>query len=430
MVNEFHQPNEEALKQCLQGHINDANGVTVRLAWLAGLTRGEIHELTWEQVDYDKQLLHLPDRDVPLCEDLAQSLKKWSNFAVESLPYVMVSRRQKKHIMLQALTRLVKDVMEEISQPEVGLLDLRYDFMRRELLTHDWPYVLRITGFSVTTYRNKIAGMFETTSTPEASPDKEAEEYLLWKILQNNKDTPEGIALWLSWQMDLISREIVELTWDQVDFEANELRLPTRTLPMTKAVSGILHNERAKRTEADDPHVILTPKSRKSVDIARISAMVRTLLVRGGIETKSISVLRANANMRRDKQELLSFVREKGCVTIKSTAERFGYTENAAYNRLRALVEDGTLTHVSSGYYPSDQIVPPEQHAQTVLAYISAQGVAYCADVAQLLHIGKRPTAKLLTALVREGKLTMEKGSKQYRVSEAETPECCVLVTS
>ena len=430
MVNEFHQPNEEALKQCLQGHINDANGVTVRLAWLAGLTRGEIHELTWEQVDYERQLLHLPDRDVPLCEDLAQSLKKWSNFAVESLPYVMVSRRQKKHIMLQALTRLVKDVMEEISQPEVGLLDLRYDFMRRELLTHDWPYVLRITGFSVTTYRNKIAGMFETTSTPEASPDKEAEEYLLWKILQNNKDTPEGIALWLSWQMDLISREIVELTWDQVDFEANELHLPTRTLPMTKAVSGILHNERTKRTEADDPHVILTPKSRKSVDIARISAMVRTLLVRGGIETKSISVLRANANMRRDKQELLSFVREKGCVTIKSTAERFGYTENAAYNRLRALVEDGTLTHVSSGYYPSDQIVPPEQHAQTVLAYISAQGVAYCADVAQLLHIGKRPTAKLLTALVREGKLTMEKGSKQYRVSEAETPECCVLVTS
>ena len=430
MVNEFHQPNEEALKQCLQGHINDANGVTVRLAWLAGLTRGEIHELTWEQVDYERQLLHLPDRDVPLCEDLAQSLKKWSNFAVESLPYVMVSRRQKKHIMLQALTRLVKDVMEEISQPEVGLLDLRYDFMRRELLTHDWPYVLRITGFSVTTYRNKIAGMFETASTPEASPDKEAEEYLLWKILQNNKDTPEGIALWLSWQMDLISREIVELTWDQVDFEANELRLPTRTLPMTKAVSGILHNERAKRTEADDPHVILTPKSRKSVDIARISAMVRTLLVRGGIETKSISVLRANANMRRDKQELLSFVRENGCVTIKSTAERFGYTENAAYNRLRALVEDGTLTHVSSGYYPSDQIVPPEQHAQTVLAYISAQGVAYCADVAQLLHIGKRPTAKLLTALVREGKLTMEKGSKQYRVSEAETPECCVLVTS
>ena len=94
MVNEFHRPNEEALKKCLQEHVNDANGVTVRLAWLAGLTRGEIYELTWEQVDYERQLLHLPDRDVPLCEDLAQSLKKWSNFSDGKLPYVMVSRRQ------------------------------------------------------------------------------------------------------------------------------------------------------------------------------------------------------------------------------------------------------------------------------------------------------------------------------------------------
>ena len=429
MVNEFHQPNEEALKKCLQGHVNDANGVIVRLAWLAGLTRGEIYELTWEQVDYEKQMLHLPDRDVPLCEDLAQSLKKWSKFSNGKLPYVMVSRRQHKHIMLQALTRFVKDVMREIGQPEVGMLDLRYDFLRRELLAHDWPYVLRITGLSVTTYRNKLSGYFEANSEAAPTADQETEEYLLWKILQGNKDTPAGIALWLSWQMDLISREIVELTWDRVDFEANELHLPARTLPMTKAVSGILRNEYARRAPEDDPHVILTPKSRKPMDVARISAMVRTLLVRGGIETKSISVMRANANMRRDKKKMMEFVREKGCVTLKMAMERFGYTESAAHNRLHALVEDGELTHVSSGYYPSDQIVPPEQHAQAVLDYISKEKVAYCADIAQLLHIGKRPTAKLLTALVREGALTMEKGSKQYRLSEPETEECCVLVT-
>ena len=429
MVSEFHQPNEEALKTCLRGQIDDANGVAVRLAWLAGLTRGEIHALTWAQVDYDARLLRLPDRDVPLCEDLAQSLRAWGSLAVTALPYVMVSRRRKKHIMLQALTRLVKDVMEEIGQGEVGLLDLRYDFLRRELLAHDWPYALRVTGLSVTTYRNKIAGIFETAGAPAADADREAEEYLLWKILQSNKDTPAGIALWLTWQMDLLSREIVELTWAQVDFDANELRLPGRTLPLTKTVSGILHTEYAKRTPDDDPHVILTPKSRRSVDAARLSAMVRTLLVRGGIETKSISVMRANANMRRDKQELLSFAREKGCVTVKSVMQRFACTESAAHNRLHALVADGELTHVSSGYYPADQIVPPEQHERAVLDYIAAQGVAYCADVARLLHIGKRPTAKLLSALVREGKLTLEKGSKQYRVSGAEEPEYCISVT-
>ena len=184
-----------------------------------------------------------------------------------------------------------------------------------------------------------------------------------------------------------------------------------------------------RKLKKDDPHVILTPKSRKPVDVARISAMVRTLLVRGGIETKSLSVLRSNANIRRDKQELLAFVRDAGCVTIKAVMERFGYTESAAHNRLHALVEDGALTHVSSGYYPSDEIVPPERHAQAVLDYIGREKVAYCADVANLLHIGKRPAAKLLAALVRAGELTLEKGSKQYRVSEPEEEECCILVT-
>ena len=421
MVSEFHQPNEEALRECLQKHRSDAGGVAVRLAWLAGLTRGEIYELTWAQVDAEKQMLHLPDRDVPLCGELTQCLGEWRAFADTDLPYVMVSRRQKKHIMLQALTRLVKDVMEECGQDEVGLLDLRYDFLRRELLAHDWPYALRVTGFSVTTYRNKIARIFAAASAPETRGGMETEEYLLWKILQSSKETPEGIALWLSWQMDVLTREIVELTWEQVDFDTNELRLPTRTLTMTKAVSGILHHEYAKRTEADDPHVILTPRSRRPLDVARLSAMMRTLLVRGGIETKSINVMRARANLRRDKQELMAFVRERGCVTIKEVRERFGFTESTAHNRLHALLEDGELTHVSSGYYPSERIMAPEKHEQAVLDYIAAQGVAYCGDIAQLLHIGKRPAAKLLAALVREGKLTLERGSKQYKLREPET---------
>ena len=95
--------------------------------------------------------------------------------------------------------------------------------------------------------------------------------------------------------------------------------------------------------------------------------------------------------------------------------ERFGYTESAAHNRLHALVKDGRVAHVSSGYYPSEAIVPPEEHERAVLAYLDTEGIAYCGDIAKHLHIGKRPTQKLLTRLVCEGKVILEHGTKQYR---------------
>ena len=166
MITTFHQPDENALKAFLNEHPNDPCGVAIRLAWLAGLTRGEIYELLWEQVDLPGKLLHLKDRDVPLCEDAATCLALWEKYFRTDLPYVMVSRRQKKHIMMQALSRLVREAMTEIGQSEVGFLDLRYDFIRRELQSHDWPYVLRITGISVTTWRASLSKMF-AHSAPE-----------------------------------------------------------------------------------------------------------------------------------------------------------------------------------------------------------------------------------------------------------------------
>ena len=414
MIAEFHQPNEEKLKDFLNRYRCQPNGLAISLAWQAGLNRQEISDLTWEQVDLENRLLRLPEREVPVCEELYEYLVRWEERGRTELPYVAVSRRQKKHISPQGLSRLVKDAMTEMGQDEVGFVDLRYDFIRRQLLEHDWPYVLRITGISLTTWRYELSGLFEVKQDTAPMQDAKDEEYLVWKILQENKTGAAGIALWLVWQMRLSVTEASALQWEDVDFDGGQIRLANRTEAMPKAVREILAKELATRTVVDDRHVVLSPVARRAIDPCRLESVIRDLLVRGGIESKSLRQMRSRIDSGRDKEALLSFIRTRGRVTLSDVKEQFAFSTNRAYTLLHALAEDGNITHLSSGYYPAERIVPVEKHRETVLEAARAAGGLYCGDVTELLHISKRPAQKLLADMVREGLLTLEHESKRY----------------
>ena len=64
------------LEKLLAAELCSGAGVILRLAWRAGLMRDEIHALQWEQVDFERALLRLPDRDVPMDEDLMRCLRQ------------------------------------------------------------------------------------------------------------------------------------------------------------------------------------------------------------------------------------------------------------------------------------------------------------------------------------------------------------------
>ena len=51
------QPDEAAMRRILNRYSDRPEGVILRLAWLEGLSRKELNELTWDQVDFETQNL-------------------------------------------------------------------------------------------------------------------------------------------------------------------------------------------------------------------------------------------------------------------------------------------------------------------------------------------------------------------------------------
>ena len=72
----FQRPDEAAMERLLSHHPSSPEGAILRLAWLQGLSRAEITALTWDQVDFQNNLLRLPDRELPMGNRLRRMLSE------------------------------------------------------------------------------------------------------------------------------------------------------------------------------------------------------------------------------------------------------------------------------------------------------------------------------------------------------------------
>lgn len=404
----FRRPDTAAMERLLEAHPCDRAGVALRLAWRAGLTRDEIVELTWAQVDQDGALLRPRGREVPLDGETAACLRRW-RLTQKNAPERVLPMAP------QSLSRLARRTLDEAGQTRVRLLDLRIDYVRRLLQTHDWPYVLRVSGFSVTTYRLLLA-QFKGSEGPAGPPsrDGESDGLKLWKVMQAERGTPAGVALWLSQHLGLTAGEIVRLTWDAIDFDTGVVRLARGEAPLTQSVRGVLLEERARRTPEDDPHVILTPRTRRPMDAARLSTLVRDALIRGGVENCSLTDVRRGVRREEAERRILDLARRNGSVMRGDVTALLNVPEGTAYRRLLELTEKGRLVRVNARYYLPGDVVPPERQAEAVKEYIARYGAAYRQDIAELLHIGARPAARLLSRMVAEGELVRPGRSRRY----------------
>lgn len=409
MAAKFRPIDRAALAAYLPRHPHSPTGVILRLAWLAGLSREEICALAWECVDLSVPALNLPDRTVPLDEALLPCLEKRRELYGSRSPFVVLSDRSKTPLTPESVSRLARLAFAELGHPGWKLMDLRHDFILRQIEAAGWPWAARVSGMAAASLQTTFAGFVKSAAPKEEKHP--LDEFALWKVMQSQRTTPAGLALWLTWQLNLQEQEIVALTWDQVDLDGGLLRLTDRTLPLTTALWRILEDVRAARRPEDDPHVLLTPRAGTPLDLPYLSRLVRTALIRGGMEDVKLRDLRRG--LREDEETaLLRHIQRCRSVTKKETAELLGVSEKAAYSRLKALVERRKLTRVGGRYYIAGSVVPPEDHAQAVCSYLDDAGFAYRQDIARILKVEDRQCTTILRALVDRG--TVEQKDRKY----------------
>ena len=398
------------MRRLLAQHAGDSTGAILRLAWKAGLLRDEITNLTWDQISFDSGRIELADRTVPIDGELMEELRamrlRWeAMIGDEANNCVVWSERYRKPMQPQAVSRIARKALDSAGQTQVRLIDLRHDYVIRLLADHDWSYVARVTNTEIRSLQVHFAQYLPNRSAggQEKAAAAPLDEFTLWKILQAERDTPAGLAMWLTWQMGLSSQAIVTLTWDQVDFQRNALRMPEGELPMTATVSQLLEARYAARGE--DPHVLLSAEQHKPMDISRLSRITRAALIRGGLEHCTLRDLWLAHGESSWEQRLLDQIRRNGPVMRKEVMELFGLSKFSAYQRLRRMTDKGQLVRVGCRYYLPGSVVPPEEQFAAICRYLKEEGFACRQDLAAVLRIGVKQCSVLLGREVESGRL-------------------------
>lgn len=399
---------EAAVRRLLEREQTGPEALVLRLAWLEGLTREEIAALTWEQVSFLDDRLELPDRMIPLDGEVRSFLWKLHE-AKEAReepgdPHVLLSARERKPMRLESISRLARLALDRGGLKGVRLLDLRYDWIMRCLDRMDWPEAARVSGVEVATLQLRFSASASVQKPPK-SPPAQVDEFKLWKVLQAERNTAAGLAMWLGWQLGLQAQEVISLTWDQVDFNESLLRLPDREVAMTSAVRRLLEEERQRRKPEEDAHVLLTERSRKPLDLPRLSRLTRAALIRGGLERVTLRDLKRDDSRDAEDERVLQRVLEQGYVSRGDISELLGLSKTATYARLRRLTDLRKLIRVGGKYYLPGTVVPPEQHREAILEYLVQAGFAYRQDIVDLLHIQPKQCTLVLHRMVEEGLL-------------------------
>ena len=110
----INRPDEEAMEQILQKNFDNAAGAVLRLAWQAGLLRDEIQRLSWAQIDFLDGCIVLPDRRVPIPEDLSAWLSALREGRNRCSEVVVLSDRDKKPLTPQSISRLARQALDAL----------------------------------------------------------------------------------------------------------------------------------------------------------------------------------------------------------------------------------------------------------------------------------------------------------------------------
>jgi len=242
----------------------------------------------------------------------------------------------------------------------------------------------------------------------------------LLALLSREGTSAAGIALWLIWKSSLSLMEIAALTWDQVDLENRTLTVANRTLPLPAQTAQLLREVKATRRAEDDPHVILTPQSRRPFAQSRLDVLVRTALFRAGLDHLHLTRLSTSAAREDNREILLRYMDGRPFVMLREISALLHLSSQQTGDFLRHLAGQGDIVRIGARYYRAGTVVPPEEHFPLIARRLKEEGASYRKDIADLLGVEERSCSHILAKLVQQGKL-QRKGQLYVLGENAET---------
>lgn len=414
----FKRPDPAAMERILTRFPYSPEGAILRLAWLEGLSREEIAALTWDQVQFEDNALTLPDRTVPLAPSAEDCLRERHRLYAQRDPHVIISDRYQRPMPPESVSRLARTALDTEGQ-KVSLKDLRQDFVIRQLQTHDWTYAARVSGMAVSTLRDAFSPYLTKPAAPENPlAQRDEAEYLLWRVIQQEGSSPAGLALWMGWKLQMQPGEIASLTWGQVDFDQNLIRLPDRMVSMGSRLRRLLLDAWDRRKDPTEPRVFTAPTTGRPMDLSRLTTVTRTALIRGGLEHVNLRNLHTWVRQGDRAQLLMAQAEEQGWLTREAVMERLGVSKSTARQYLLELREAGRLVRVGTRYYPAGAVADPDDHLDIIRAYLQEHGTGRRQDFIRLLGLEPEQGTLLLRRLTDRGELVLS--GRHYTLPEQE----------
>jgi len=376
---------EEAMRRLLAEEAASTAGLILCLAWTAGLSAAELCGIRWKDVSTERRELWLGERRVLLEAETVERLRR---LAEEQVPaptdFVLRTEARRRPLTETAVYQMVRQTLNrEETLRGITLKKLRHD------------------------HRLRLQKKAE-----EAGRAEEEQEFALWKAVQAEGASAEGLAIWMLWQMGLRLQEIVNLTWDDVDLQGKKLRLPLREVSMGITLERLLRQAQQNKAQNDTHlHVLLTPRSRRPYDAARLSRSVAAVLERFGVELRPGEISRLYAKKQTEEQ-LLSLPGRCGGISRREAAKKLGLSSGAAYRRLLLLTEQGRLERIGAKYYPAGTTVSAEEIETVICAYLEQEQGASCRQVAARLGIEARQCRHILRRMELDGRVL--KRDRQY----------------
>ena len=408
MARNFKRPDEAAMQRVLTRISGGAAEVILRLAWLQGLYRAEITALRWDQVDLAGKALLLPDRTIPLDPSVEACLRAWYVRCAGNPECVAVSDRDQTPMRPESVSRLARQALNSEGLA-LSLMDLRRGFILRQIEAHGWSYAAQVSGVAAATLREEFLPALRAARTLPETPKvgRDEREYLLWRIIQQEGSSPAGLALWMGWQLRMQPGEIAALTWDQVDFDRNLLLLPDRELPMGSRLRRMLSEAKERRKDPAEPQVFTAPTTGRPMDLARLTTVTRTALIRGGLEQVNLRNLHTWATQDDRSKILLDLAAQQGYLTREDVTAALNVSKATARQQLLRLRKAGQLVRIGARYYPAGAVTPPEDQLSAIRGYLLQHGTGRRQDFLKLLNVPPAQGTQILSRLVEQGELAL-----------------------